>query len=72
MTYVCWTIDDGLPRILGLHDKEFVTIGVVKYHTRKQFEKIVGAEVANAALKQYYIEQKQLSEDFRQGRTGRA
>jgi len=47
-------------------------MGAVKYHTRKQFEKIVGVEEANAALKQYDVELAQLKEDFRQGGTGRA
>ena len=65
MTYVCWTMDEGLPRILGLRNKVFASLGTVHYHTRKEFEKIVGTEEANAALEQYFIEKEHLHQKFR-------
>ena len=40
----------------------FKPTGVIKYNTRRQFEKIVGSEEAEAAFDLYYREQEQLED----------
>jgi len=56
MPYICWVKDKGTPRVLGFVDKFFASTGEVNHHTRKQFAKIVGEEVAKTALSRYYEE----------------
>lgn len=72
MTYICWIADEGTARILGFRDKVFTSSGQIKYHTPKQFERIVGWDEAKAAVERYHREQDQLNEEFLLGHAGRA
>jgi hypothetical protein len=57
MPYIIWAQENGEPRVLAVMDAVFASTGVTHRNTYEEFEKIVGKENAETALRRYFREQ---------------